>query len=196
MRDRDIRTALREELKNAYRDDVGSMLIDELGLCMGNARVDLAVVNGSLNGYEIKSERDTLQRLPHQVEIYGKALDYITIVASSLHLEKIIAMVPEWWGVTEAYSQDGGVRFRIVREPQTNPNVDPFSLVQLLWREEALALLKALGVEKGMMSKPRRAIWRKLAESKSIEELGQLVRWQLKVRENWRSVPLPALSGD
>ncbi|MDQ3820924.1 MAG: sce7726 family protein, partial [Acidobacteriota bacterium] len=175
MRDRDIRTALREELKNAYKDDLGTIFIDELGLCTGNARVDMAVVNGSLNGYEIKSERDTLQRLPHQIEIYGRALDQVTIVASGLHIEKIINLVPEWWGVTEAYSQDGIVQFKIIRTPQTNPTVDAFSLVQLLWREEALALLKTLGAERGMMSKPRRTIWRKLTELKSVEELGQLV---------------------
>jgi hypothetical protein len=142
-----------------------------------------------LNGYEIKSERDTLQRLPHQIEIYGKALDQVTIVASGLHIEKIGKIVPEWWGITEAYFQDEVVQFKTVRKPQTNPNVDPFSLVQLLWREEALTLLKMFGAEKGMRGKPRRAIWRKLAESQSVEELGQLVRAQLKGRDNWRSAP-------
>jgi hypothetical protein len=196
MRDRDIRTALREELKSVYKDDVGTIFIDELGLCTGNARVDMAVVNGSLNGYEIKSERDTLQRLPHQIEIYGKALDQVTIVASGLHIEKIINMVPEWWGITEAYYQDGSVQFKIVRESQTNPNVDPYSLVQLLWRDEALSLLRSIGAEKGMLTKPRRAIWQKLSQSRSVEELGHLVREQLKGRANWRSAQSQMLDGD
>ena len=32
------------------------LLIHELGVCAGLARVDIALVNGSLHGFEIKSE--------------------------------------------------------------------------------------------------------------------------------------------
>jgi len=193
MRDRDIRSALRTELEKAYKDEADTLFIDELGLCTGNARVDIAVVNGSLSGYEIKSERDTLQRLPHQIEIYSKALDQVTVVASVLHIEKVVKIIPEWWGLIEAFDEEGHVKLRTIRKSQANPSVDPFSLVQLLWRDEALSLLREFGVEKGMLSKPRRAIWEKLSQAKSTDELGHFVRQQLKVRGNWRSVQSPML---
>src|SRR5882724_5773501 len=110
MRDRDIRLGLHRELERAHRRYASETLfIDELGLCQGNARIDLAVVNGSLSGYEIKSERDTLQRLPHQVEVYSRALDYVTIVASNSHIAKTIDLIPEWWGVLATQSHQGDI---------------------------------------------------------------------------------------
>ena len=60
MRDVDIRRALRTRVRDS--DDMKeALVVDELGLCQGRARIDLAVVNSSLHGYEIKSERDTLR---------------------------------------------------------------------------------------------------------------------------------------
>jgi hypothetical protein len=187
MRDRDIRTGLHRELKRAHRRYASETLfIDELGLCQGNARIDLAVVNGSLSGYEIKSERDTLQRLPHQVEVYSKALDYVTIVASESHIVKTVDLIPEWWGVLATQSQQGDISFRLVRQPQENPSVDPYSVAQLLWRPEVVKILGDLGVKKGVTGKSRRVLWQTLAETLPIDELRDRVRHTLKVRERWR----------
>lgn|ERR1051325_5222197 len=188
MRDRDIRTSLHGELQRAHRHYANETLfIDELGLCQGNARIDLAVVNGSLSGYEIKSERDTLQRLPHQVEVYSRALDYVTIVASESHIDKTIGLIPEWWGVIATLMQQGDISFRLVRQPQPNPAIDPYSVAQLLWRPEVVAILGELGVKKGVAGKSRRVLWRTLAETLPIDELRDCVRHTLKVRERWRS---------
>lgn len=196
MRDRDIRSALRHRLEQAHRDEADTLLLDELGLCTGNARVDMAVVNGLLSGYEIKSERDTLQRLPHQIEIYSKTLNLITIVVGGQHLDNALELVPNWWGVERVFLQDDEVCFETVRPAVMNQFIDPYALVQLLWRDEALALLKEIGLDKGMVGKPRRAIWRKLAEARPAEELGFMVRHQLKARTGWRSAPPPESSGD
>jgi hypothetical protein len=186
--DRDIRTGLHRELERAHRRYANETLfIDELGLCQGNARIDLAVVNGSLSGYEIKSERDTLQRLPHQVEVYSKALDYVTIVASESHIDKTIGLIPQWWGVLATLSQQGDISFRLVRQPQANPSVDPYSVAQLLWRPEVVTILRGLGVKKGVAGKSRRVLWRTLAETLPIDQLRDCVRHTLKVRERWRS---------
>jgi hypothetical protein len=196
MRDRDIRSALRHRLEQTHKDEAETLLLDELGLCTGSARVDMAVVNGSLSGYEIKSEKDTLLRLPHQIEVYSKTLNLVTIVVGGTHLSNVLEMVPIWWGVEKVFSQDGEVVFETVREPEINQQVDTYALVQLLWRDEALALLKELKLDKGMSSKPRRAIWQKLAQARPADELGLMVRHQLKVRTGWRSAPLPKLHDD
>lgn len=195
MRDRDIRITLRRELQSHY-SQYDTLLIDELGLCQGNARVDMALVNGALSGYEIKSEVDTLQRLPHQIEVYSKILDHVTVVASGSHVEKTEKLVPYWWGLTEAVDREGQVVFRAIRHSQHNPSIDAFSLAQLLWRNETLAILNGLGITKGLSGKPRYFLWRKLAENQSLDDLKTSVRECLKVREGWRSDPPQTLSGD
>lgn len=188
MRDRDIRASLHTELQRAHRRYASETLfINELGLCQGNARIDLAVVNGSLSGYEIKSERDTLQRLPHQVEVYSKALDYVTIVASESHIIKTTDLVPNWWGLIATSFQEGEIIFRLVRQPQANPTIDPYSVAQLLWRPEVASILSELGLKKGITGKSRQVLWQTLAETLSISDLRDRVRHTLKVREGWRS---------
>ena len=78
------------------------MILNELGLRHGRCRVDVAVVNGSVHGNELKSDRDTLDRLSFQVQTYGKVLDRATLVVGERHAEKAIAMLPDWWGIKVA----------------------------------------------------------------------------------------------
>jgi hypothetical protein len=54
------------------------IIIDELGLCRGTVRVDIAVVNGVLKGYEIKGDQDTLRRLASQAATYNRIFDTMT----------------------------------------------------------------------------------------------------------------------
>src|SRR5215211_7159088 len=115
MRDIDIRATLWRELRCAHRHEPDTIVLDELGLCQGSARVDVAVVNGFITGYEIKSERDTLARLPAQQEIYSKALDSVTIIVGASHAEKVVELIPSWWGITEAVLEGGGVRLQKIR---------------------------------------------------------------------------------
>ncbi len=88
MRDPDIRQKLRADIERQHRADPDTLIVDELGLCQGAVRVDLAVVNAALHGYEIKSERDTLVRLPGQQEGYSRALDFVTVVTAEGHASR------------------------------------------------------------------------------------------------------------
>lgn len=187
MSDRHIRAALRKRLDFLHQFDQSALVIEELGLCEGVARVDIAVINGSIEGYEIKSERDTLYRLPGQIQIYNKTLNKVTIVSGAQHINKVIDLVPDWWGVEEVALEDGKVSFNVRRKPSTNPKVDPYSVVQLLWRDEAIEVLKDLGLSKGMLTKPRTALWSKLAENLSVEELCSIIRERILSRGNWRA---------
>lgn len=187
MRDYEIRAALRNELRGLHEGDADALIIEELGLCTGTARVDMAVINSSITGYEIKSDQDTLSRLPGQIEVYSRALDYVTVVACPAHVEKIVRLVPAWFGITEAQADGAAVALQRVRAGRKNPSVDPYALVQLLWRDEALSLLREFGLERGVKSKPRAAIWRRLADARPVEELGRRVRHQLRSRAGWRT---------
>lgn len=188
-KDIDVRKKLHDFLSFKLINDEESVLIHELGLCQGEARVDIAIVNGSLMGYEIKSDSDNLERLPGQIEIYNKVMDSVTIVTGKFHTEKVINAVPSWWGIMEAEKLNKeDIELTNVREPRKNLKIDPYSLVQLLWKEEALELLTTLGLEKGCLSKPRKVIWEKLVKNVSLEDLKSYVRQQLKFRGACRAV--------
>ena len=187
LRDLDIRRALRLHLSYAHGSEPDTRIIDELGLCQGSARVDLAVINGSLNGYEIKSERDSLERLPAQQKIYSKALDTVVVVASARHVEALIKAVPPWWGIWQAEPNNTSMTLTTVHESSDNPDVDPFSVVQLLWRDEALAALEARDLDRGLRTKSREVMWSRLANAVPLPELRHLVRRYLKARRDWRS---------
>jgi hypothetical protein len=185
--DRQIRVSLRERLDVTHKTDPDTLVLEELGLCKGTSRVDIAVINGSIHGYEIKSERDTLNRLPSQQETYSKIFDKVTIVLGEQHLQKVYKAVPSWWGIEVVGVDQEVMHFNPVRDPDFNPSIDPFAVVQLLWREEALEVLKNLGLARGMNTKPRDIIWSKLVAHMSVEEICSTVRERLKSRGDWRS---------
>jgi hypothetical protein len=186
MRDRDVRDALHARLAEEHRDRVGTRFVDELDLCR-LARVDVAVINGTLCGYELKSDRDNLSRLENQVRYYSKVLDQSTLVVGERHYIHAVAALPSWWGVMVATTLAGSTVLQQEREALWNEQVDPLSLAQLLWREEALAELACRGLDRRVRSKPRMVLWRVLAEQVPVTELRAMVRHRLKIREGWRS---------
>jgi len=187
MRDGDVRVALHKYLDQIHAQEMHeTRLVDEFDLC-GEVRVDVAVINGHLAGYELKSERDTLRRLPTQVEIYSRVLDWATLVVAERHLDHARPLLPEWWGVMVATGAPDGVALVLDKEPAENPSVSPQHLVRLLWRDEVLNALEHRGLDHGVRSKPRGAMWARLAETVPLAELRMIVRDCLKRREGWRS---------
>lgn len=186
LRDRDIREALQAELLEEYCDG-RSLVVSELGLCANKARVDLAVVNGSLLGYEIKSDRDNFSRLPRQAVVYNAVFDRVTIVVGESKLAQARSQVPSWWGIKVARQGESGVVVEDVRPALRNASRDPYAVAQLFWRDEALLELERRGLATGVRSKSRRVLWRRLAESVDLDELACSARETLKSRIDWRS---------
>jgi hypothetical protein len=187
LRDYEIREALKSELRETNVS--GSLILDEVGLCQGEARVDVAVVNGSLHGYEIKSEVDTLARLQKQAHIYSLVLDTVTLVTPQRHLEDSLCLIPDWWGVTSVQAEGSGIAFEVFRKPSQNACIDSLALAQLLWKDETLLLLQMQGVTRGIKHRPRRELWKILTTLISLDELRSAVRDTLKARTNWKAVP-------
>ena len=162
--------------------------MEELGLCKGTVRADIAVVNGILKGYEIKSDRDTLARLTTQASIYSQVFDTVTLVVAERHLNKAIKLVPAWWGI-EAAALDAAsstVKLNPVRDEQMNPSVDALTLAQLLWRDEVLSILANTLDPHAFSKKPRAFLWKHLAQSMPLCNLKDVVRMSLKTRTGWR----------
>jgi hypothetical protein len=180
--DREIRNTLLESLRAAHADDSDVAFLEELGLCRGGVRVDVTVVNGSLHGYEIKSDRDSLRRLDRQVALYSAVLDRATLVVGERHLRDAIELVPPWWEVVLAKVTPAGLELTQVRVGQVNEERDSRALVELLWLEDALELLTARNAVRGFRGKPRRVVWNRVCEVYGIDEIADAVRERLKAR--------------
>ncbi|PEJ21564.1 hypothetical protein COE80_25670 [Bacillus pseudomycoides] len=186
LKDYHVREELFKYLEGLYINCSDTIIINELGICQGQSRVDVAVVNGIMHGYEIKSESDTLERLPRQIEYYNKVFDRVTIVVAVDYLEHVKKMVPKWWGIISVRNRQGEIKLKKLRQGRANKKIDPFAVSQFLWKDEALEILKEKGLQRGYLSKPKRAILEHLAETIEINELKDLVNLQLKQREGWR----------
>lgn len=187
MRDSDVRYALHRDLLTEHSLDMESTrFVDELGLC-GAVRVDVAVVNGALSGYELKSARDTIRRLPVQADYYSRVLDFATLVTAENHLQAADEVIPAWWGVLVAVPDGSGLTLEPTRPAEMNPKIDPYALAQLLWRDEVLVELSRRDLDRGYRSKPRTVLWQRLSNELPLDELRSVVRVQLKSRTGWRS---------
>ena len=177
-----IRSALRVWLREEQARDPETVVIEELGLCRGRVRLDIAVVNGLLHGYEIKSDRDSLRRLHGQVDVYGKVLDRATLVVGDRFRKVAPELVPPWWGLVHAYARGEKLDFRTIRSARNNPQREPRALVELLWFDQAMRLLEQRGVARGVRRKPRRVVWARVCEHLGVEEIAEAVRTGLKAR--------------
>lgn len=174
-----VRKALRERVLAAV---VGAHdTVEEFWVPRSNERADLAVIGGSIDGFEIKTERDTLRRLPRQVTAYGRLFDGCSVVVAEKHRDDAGAIVPSWWGITTIHL-NGGVSFTDVRSPRPNPAVDPEILVRLLWKDEAMAALMTLGATPDERA-ARGALWRELLEVATLSQLRAAVRRALLHRD-------------
>src|SRR6266852_8949937 len=135
MRDSDVRSAVLERLVRCYEGDSSTRIVEEMGVWSGSVRIDIAVINGELCGIELKSDRDTLERLPFQAEIYSQVFDRVELVVGKRHAEKAQAQVPQWWAVTVATTKAGKIELEAMREGRVNPAPDPYLIAQLLWKE-------------------------------------------------------------
>jgi len=183
-----IRSALKEDLEKRHAQDKELRIIEELGIQHGSVRIDIAVINGIMHGYEIKSDRDTLERLPGQMTEFNAVFDRITLVVGKQHLYRAIHVVPDWWGITIAKINTGGkVVFQTIRKPEDNKKQDKISIARLLWREEALRILEEHDQAGGVRSKPREFVYKRLADVLTADILRERVRKTLLTpREDWR----------
>lgn len=185
MRDKDVRAALLRELELKHGHEDGTRVVEEMGVWSGSVRIDVAVINGSLSGFELKSDRDTLDRLPLQAEIYSQVFDHVSLVVGERHAARATEHVPRWWGVVIAVERHGSVVLSPVRDALPNPAVDPYLVAQLLWKDEGLAILAEHGPAAGWRSRRVREIHHHLARELTIDELRAAVREVLKRREGW-----------
>jgi hypothetical protein len=197
MNDAFIREHFHRKRLSKHRRDPDTIVVDELGLKHGRCRADIAVINGHLVGYEIKSDNDSLRRLPSQLDVYSAVFDRASVIACERHADAVKSLIPSWWGLIIAtLGPRDGAAFVTLQRAQLNGTVDPFSVAQLLWRDEAVSILGGLGISRSQLRVRRKLLYECLASELSIAQLRAHVRECLKARKNWRCPEPPPRGGD
>jgi len=191
--DAEIRVALHSKALRAYHHCDKTLVIDELGLAHAKVRVDVAVINGCVHGYEIKSAADTLTRLPQQLALYEQCLEKLTIVCAEKHIPGVRELVPHWCGITKVTKGPrAGIAFDTIREAKRNPDVQAYRLAHLLWRPEVVAILSKTDVSPQLLRAPRKTLYKSLAAKFSVEEITAFIKDAMACRQDWRPHQSPA----
>lgn len=194
--DADIRSALHAKRLRRVKSHPDTLVIDELGLAHARSRIDVAVINGCIHGYEIKSAKDNLDRFETQIDIYRQALQKLTFVAAPKHIASIINHAPEWCGVIAAeQGPRGGINFQVLRNAAANPEINPVVMAHLLWRDEVIELLNQAGYTSKDLRRPRKQLYEMLCEAMTLREITASIRAFMMHRRIWRDRPAPALCG-
>jgi hypothetical protein len=187
MKDFEIRRSLHRSYLSNYNSSTDSLVVDELKVCNGDAIMDVAVINGSLMGFEIKSSYDNLSRLNNQISFYNKVFDYVTIVTCNKHLPGALREVPFWWGIWVVEEEGTDIIKIQVRQSCLNSNTEAFSNAQFLWKNEIIDLIDRRGLDNKIKNKRKWIQWQYLADSLELQDLKQEVRFYLKSRIDWKS---------
>lgn len=187
MTERELRCVVKSTVAHA---GAPALVVDEFVLSE-QGRIDIALIGDHFLGYELKSDLDTLTRLPRQMEVYGQVFDFCTLVVTPRHLTRARELLKPGWGLALVTRDDDSLRYRQVRRARKNKTVLKQSLAALLWRDEALRCLDALGAASGLRSRPRDELCEKLAAVCEIDQLREIVIEQLTARQGWRDVQAP-----
>lgn len=196
--DKDIRPLIFRSLVNRseFINNPETVVINELDVCFGNAIIDVAAVNGEIYGFEIKSEQDSLERLPSQARFYAKVFNKVSLVASEKHCSKAKEILPSYWGIDCVYRKNGCLVLENIRPASLNQEVDTLSLLMFLWKNELLELFYNNGITKGIKSKTRIELAKKAAKELPAELINNFVKHKLKSRKGWKALRLQQLCDD
>lgn len=187
MREPEIKNALAHYLGEQVYVSDEALIVHEVNVCEGAARIDTLLIDRCLHGFEIKSRVDTMCRWAEQVAYYQAVFEYVTIVIGVNHLTKALQEIPTWCGLMLASQLGEEVSIEPFRDCSENPNRDRLSMAQLLWRDEALAVLEKCGCARGVKSKTRPLIWQRVADSLSADQISTEIRAAFQARgESWR----------
>lgn len=194
MRDADVRLAMAASVARtmATRPHV---LVPEVEIRWTvPARADALLVADRISGFEIKSDVDSLSRLPRQIEAYGHVVERAYLVVGERHREKATGMVPDWWHVWAASWKDGNPHVRQVRRGRLNPDVDPLAVTSFISRDHLVRVLTETG-ERRLSSLGVDDLRLMLAGRLGRHRTLQVAREHLLTRPDWRARAL-RLNGD
>lgn len=185
LRDTDIRLALAAAIGRQYRDR-DYLLVPEVDIICGiPGRIDALLVADRIWGFEIKSDLDTLRRLPRQLEAYGPVLERGTLVAAARHIEGVEKLLPSWWAIWVAVERNGAVALDVHRAGRANPELSLHAVADFVSREELVRHLRTQGIT-GYSKYSVYELRDQVVRLHSRREFLSLARWVMSSRGDWR----------
>jgi hypothetical protein len=186
-RDFEIRRHFHQKKLRHYHECPNTLVIDELGIAHGKNRADIAVLNGIMHGFEIKSSKDTLSRLPEQITEYSRCFEKVSVIAAPNHIAKLLLMLPDWCGLILATKgSKGAIAFSTIRRAKKNPQIEIYAMAHFLWRKEIIEILSQFGVDQKSLNTSRDKLYKLLPASTTTKQLTQLIKAKFMSRIDWR----------
>ncbi len=140
--DRDMRTILFD-----YYEMQGKRLRIFEEFNIGRSRADAFMVSEELTGFEIKSDRDSLERLSGQIKYYNLYCDAVYLVTGVKYADRVREYLPDFWGIycIKQY-KDKHTELVLIKAAKPNPEAKLKNQLRLLWRNELISIIKRNGL--------------------------------------------------
>lgn len=112
---------------------------------VGTCKADIVIFNGTGTVYEIKTERDSLSRLRHQVQEYSKVFASVNVIVGENHIGEVTETVPHFVGIHKLSN-----RFQITQyqEPLVDASRTSSSAIfDAVTMREAKMIMKRRGID-------------------------------------------------
>ena len=111
---------------------------------VGECKADVAILNGTATVYEIKSERDSLNRLERQIAAYSTVFAKVYVIAAEGHVHAVERTVPDFVGIMQLNRRH---HISTLREALDQPErTSPSAIFDSIRTAEARMILSSLGV--------------------------------------------------
>ncbi|EAM1086326.1 ABC transporter [Salmonella enterica] len=179
LREQEVKVALIEWLyKKGMLSD--ATIINEMVVANWSRRADLAIANGSLQAFEIKSDFDSLKRLDGQLKIFKSSFEKVTIVCAPKFTSEVSKRVSSDVGVVEFQSNNSGVRFKIIQKGRVCSRLNKFIYLGFLLKSELKDLLNQHGIT--FSNELHRDCLEVLASKLSLNKIREFVITSIKNR--------------
>lgn len=164
---------IRKELIKALLELDGTLgVVQELEIARGRVRADVVrLSNCGIHAYEIKSDLDTLRRLPKQIQHYNEVFSTITLVVGIDHIVEALYIIPDWWGVIVAEFNNAKLRLNHIRQVQQNSHTDYEAISDLLQKHELMRILNMYSANNDRYDMSKQMLIQEVQQEVSKESL-------------------------
>lgn len=137
------KAALIEKIQHGTHSVRTACMLNEFRV--DTSKADAVLFNGTATAYEIKSERDSLSRLPDQIDNFYKVFPNVNVIAGENHIGSILAKTPSHLGVMLLSR-----RYQISQVRTATPfygKISARSILDCIQIKEAKIILENLGIE-------------------------------------------------
>lgn len=145
LREHDIKTALIVRLHQKGMLD-NAVLINEMVVAKWSRRADLALANGTLQAFEIKSDYDSLKRLDGQLATFNSRFEKVTVVCAPKFTVEVLNRVSHETEVLEVSKSNDSIVFKVIQRGKTRNIKDKKMLIGFLLKKEIQLLLRRNGL--------------------------------------------------